>query len=131
MNHVTLIGRLTKDPVAKHTTTGKHIANFTLAIDRYVSGKEKEVDYINCVAWEKTADVVQKYVRKGSQIAVEGRITTRNYDGTDGKKVYITEVTVSNVHLLEKAPNKEVDRNVYYPETDLDGKNDGKDDLPF
>jgi single-strand DNA-binding protein len=97
MNHVILIGRLTKDAVSKQTQTGKGVTSFTLAVNR----NKDEVDFINCVAWEKTADIVTRYTRKGSQIAVEGRINTRSYDDKDKKKVYVTEVVVSNVQLLD------------------------------
>ena len=100
MNKVIMIGRLTKDPEVKKTQSNKTVANFTVAInDKF--NKDK-TDFINCVAWEKTADYLGNYVKKGNLIAVEGRISTRNYDGSDGKKVYITEVVCESVQSLER-----------------------------
>lgn len=100
MNKCLLIGRIVKDPEVKKTSTGKSVASFSLAVnDRYNRDK---TDFINCVAWEKTADYLGNYIKKGNLIAVEGRISTRNYDGSDGKKVYITEVVCESVQGLEK-----------------------------
>jgi single-strand DNA-binding protein len=100
MNKVIMIGRLTKDPEVKKTQSNKTVANFTVAInDKYSKDK---TDFINCVAWEKTAEYLGNYVKKGNLIAVEGRISTRNYDGSDGKKVYITEVVCESVQGLER-----------------------------
>ena len=100
MNKIIMIGRLTKDPEVKKTQSNKTVANFTVAInDKF--NKDK-TDFINCVAWEKTADYLGNYVKKGNLIAVEGRISTRNYDGSDGKKVYITEVVCESVQGLER-----------------------------
>ena len=100
MNKVIMIGRLTKDPEVKKTQSNKKVANFTVAInDKF--NKDK-TDFINCVAWEKTAEYLGNYVKKGNLIAVEGRISTRNYDAPDGKKVYITEVVCDSVQGLER-----------------------------
>lgn len=101
MNRTVLIGRLTRDPEMKRTQSNKSIANFTIAVnDRY---NRDRADFINCVAWEKTAEYLGNYVKKGNLVAVEGRITTRNYDGSDGKKVYITEVVCESVQSLERS----------------------------
>jgi single-strand DNA-binding protein len=100
MNRVVMVGRIVKDPEVKKTQSNKTVANFTVAInDKYSKDK---TDFINCVAWEKTADYLGNYVKKGNLIAVEGRISTRNYDGSDGKKVYITEVVCESVQGLER-----------------------------
>ena len=100
MNKIIMIGRLTKDPEVKKTQSNKTVANFTVAInDKF--NKDK-TDFINCVAWEKTADYLGNYVKKGNLIAVEGRISTRNHDGSDGKKVYITEVVCDSMQSLER-----------------------------
>ena len=104
-NRVVLVGRTTKDPEVKKTSSGKSVASFTLAVnDRYNRDK---TDFINCVAWEKTADYLGNYIKKGNLIAVEGRISTRNYDGSDGKKVYITEVVCESVQSLERNDKQE------------------------
>lgn len=100
VNSVILIGRLTKDPEIKKTSSGKSVASFTLAVNQRFN--RDKTDFINCVAWEKTADYLGNYVKKGNLIAVEGRISTRNYDAPDGKKVYITEVVCESVQGLER-----------------------------
>jgi single-strand DNA-binding protein len=113
MNKVIMIGRLTKDPEVKKTSSGKTVASFSLAVsDRYNRDK---TDFINCVAWEKTADYLGNYVKKGNLIAVEGRISTRNYDGSDGKKVYITEVVCESVQGLERNDQTQTPSNPEQP----------------
>ena len=104
MNHVTLIGRLTKDPEVRYTQSGTPVGTFTLAVDRRVQkDKPKEADFIPCVVWGKTAEVVGNWCKKGKQIAVEGRIQVRSYDAKDGSKRYVTEVIVSELELLGKS----------------------------
>ena len=103
MNHVTLIGRLTKDPEVRYTQSGTPVGTFTLAVDRRVQkDKPKEADFIPCVVWGKTADVVGNWCKKGKQVGIEGRIQVRSYDAKDGSKRYVTEVIVSNLELLGK-----------------------------
>lgn len=97
MNNVNLIGRLTKDASLHKTQEGKSVASFTLAVD----GFNDKADFISCVAWEKRADVIAQYCRKGSQIGVTGRLATRNYKDKDDKTVYVTEVVVERVDLIE------------------------------
>lgn len=103
INRVILVGRLTKDIELKKTQSGLSVASFTVACNRRVSGpsQEKQADFINCVAWRQTAEFLAQYARKGALVGVEGRIQTRNYDGTDGKKVYVTEVVCDSCQLLE------------------------------
>ena len=103
MNSINLIGRLTKDLEIKKTQNGNSFVNFTIAINRtYTSASgERETDFINCVAWNKTAENMAAYVSKGALIGVEGRIQTRTYDDNDGKRVYLTEVYVDNLQFLE------------------------------
>ena len=100
MNRTVLVGRIVKDPDIKKTSSGKSVASFVLAVNQRFN--RDKTDFINCVAWEKTADYLANYVKKGNLIAVEGRISTRNYDGSDGKKVYITEVVCESVQGLER-----------------------------
>ena len=97
INTVVLTGRLTKDIELRRTTSGKTCTSFTLAVNR----NKQETDFINCVAWDKVAELLERYTHKGSQIGVEGRIQTRNYDDRNGKKVYITEVLVNSISFLE------------------------------
>ena len=95
INNVVLTGRLTKDIELRRTTSGKVCTGFTLAVNR----NKQETDFINCVAWDKVAELLERYTHKGSQIGVEGRIQTRNYDDRNGKKVYITEVLVMSMRM--------------------------------
>ena len=102
MNHFVGIGRLTRDPEVRYTQSGKACAKFTLAIDRRKSGDgNPQADFISCVAWEKTAEVISQYCTKGQKIAVEGRIQTRSYDGNDGTKRYMTEVVVQSMEFCD------------------------------
>ena len=103
LNKVILIGRTTRDVDFRRTSSGTPVATFTLALDnRFVLKDGKPTtDFINCVAWNKTAETMDKYVKKGMMIAVEGRIQTRNYENKDGNKVYVTEVVCENMRMLE------------------------------
>ena len=102
MNKVILIGRLTRDPELRTIASGNATTSFTIAVNRNFTNQngEREADFINCVAWRKQAENVAKYCTKGSQVAVEGRIQTRNYDAQDGTKRYVTEVIADNVTFL-------------------------------
>ena len=102
MNHFVGIGRLTRDPEVRYTQSGKACAKFTLAIDRRKGGEgNPQADFISCVAWEKTAEVISQYCTKGKKIAVEGRIQTRSYDANDGTKRYVTEVVVNSMEFCD------------------------------
>nr|DAT07965.1 MAG TPA: Single strand binding protein [Caudoviricetes sp.] len=86
----------------RYTQSGKACAKFTLAIDRRKSTDgNQQADFISCVAWEKTAEVISQYTGKGRKIAVEGRIQTRSYDVNDGSKRYVTEVVVNSMEFCE------------------------------
>ena len=102
MNKVILIGRLTRDPELRTIASGNATTSFTIAVNRNFTNQngEREADFINCVAWRKQAENIAKYCTKGSQVAVEGRIQTRNYDAQDGTKRYVTEVIADNVTFL-------------------------------
>ena len=102
INNVILVGRLTKDIEIRQTTSGSKTTSFTLAVNR-TSKKEgqPDADFINCVAWNKTAELMAQYLRKGSLIGIEGRIQTRSYDNQQGQKVYVTEVVANSVQFLD------------------------------
>ena len=103
MNLVVLTGRLGHDIELKQTQTGKSVVSFSLAVTR----TKEETDWINCVAWEKTADLMAQYVGKGSLIGVEGRLQVRTYQDRDtGQKRYATEVVVHRVEFLESKKEK-------------------------
>lgn len=102
MNKAILIGRLTKDPEMRTTTSGLTFTSFTVAVSRPFAeaNGERGTDFLNCVVWRKQAENVAKYCQKGSQVAVEGRIQTRSYDAQDGSKRYVTEIVCDNVTFL-------------------------------
>lgn len=102
MNKVILIGRLTKTPELRYTTSNTAVCQFSIAVDRkYKSEGQPTADFINIVAWRSTAEFVSKYFNKGSRIAIVGQIQTRNYEATDGRKVYVTEVIADEVEFCE------------------------------
>ena len=105
MNRVDLVGRLTRDPELRHTSSGRAVCQLNLAINRTFTNQngEREADFINVVVWDKQAENVSKYVTKGRLVSVEGRLQSRSYDDKDGKKVYVTEVIASSVQFL--SPN--------------------------
>lgn len=109
MNNVSLVGRLTKDVELKYTSSQTAVATGTLAVNRQFKSAngEKEVDFINIVAWRKTAEIIANYTSKGSQIGITGRIQTRSYEGNDGKRVYVTEVVAESVALLDSKSNNQ------------------------
>ena len=110
MNKALLVGRLTRDPELRHTQTGRAVCQISIAINRPFSNQDgqREADFINVVVWDKQAENLAKYVKKGSQVAVEGRIQTRNYDNNEGKKVYVTEVVAQSVQFLDSKSSTSV-----------------------
>jgi single-strand DNA-binding protein len=112
MNSVNLVGRLTKDPELKNLPSGVAVARFTLAVDRLVKKEgQPTADFIQVQVWAKTAENAAKYIKKGSLVSVTGRIQTGSYDGTDGKKVFTTEVQGETVRYLEKASGTQTTEN--------------------
>lgn len=102
INNVILVGRLTKNPEIRMTQNGTKVCSFTLAVNRKVQVQgQPDADFISCVAWSKTAELMEQWLHKGSLIGVEGRIQTRSYDNQQGQRVYITEVLVGSVTFLE------------------------------
>ncbi len=107
MNRVVLVGRLTKDPDLRYTPAGAAVATFTLAVNRPFKNAqgEQEADFINCVVWRKPAENLANFLKKGSMAGVDGRVQTRNYEGNDGKRVYVTEIVAESVQFLESKQN--------------------------
>lgn len=135
MNRVILTGRLTKDIDLRSTPNGKHVARFNIAVRR----DDRTADFPTCVAWGKTAELLQRYCHKGSLIGVDGKIKTSNYQ-KDGKDVYKTEIEVSSVEFLSSKDNNtkntENDGNGTQNEPQFDnpdtwGVGIDNDDLPF
>ena len=111
MNKVILMGRLTRDPEVRYTSTNNTlVATFSLAVNRRFArqGEERQADFINIVAWDKTGEFCSKYFKKGMQVGVIGRIQTRNYDDKDGKKVYVTEVIAEETYFADSKREGEV-----------------------
>lgn len=138
INRSVLAGRLTKDIELRYSASGTAVAKFTLAVNRTFSNAqgEKQADFINVVAFKKTAENTANFCRKGSLIAVDGRIQTGSYEGQDGKRVYTTEVVADSVQFLEtkssdtqqSAPQQQYQAPQQQNNTVLDVQDD---DLPF
>lgn len=103
INNVVLVGRLTRDAELRYTGSGIAVATFSIAVERpYTNAQgERETDFVNVVAWRKTAEIVSNFTRKGSLVGVTGRIQTRNYTNNEGRKIYVTEVVCDNFQMLE------------------------------
>ena len=131
MNKVEILGRLTKDPEVRFTNnTNTKVVNFTLAVNRrFKKEGEPEADFINCVAWKSQADILDKYVKKGRQIAVVGRIQTSTYKDENNSNKYKTEVIVEEVYFADSKKEETKEEEPEEPEQqefigDID-------DLPF
>lgn len=109
MNKVILIGNLTKDVEVSSTTGGISVAKFNLAVQRTYANAdgEKEADFIGIVAWRKLAELCSQYLTKGSKVAIEGKLQTRNYEASDGTKRYVTEVVAEEIQFLTLKNNNE------------------------
>ncbi len=139
MNKAVLIGRLTKDPELRFTPgAGTAVTTLTLAVDKYNSKSgQKEADFVPVVVWGKQAESTANYMSKGSQMAISGRIQTRNYEAKDGTKRYVTEVVATEVQFLSKSntagdSNKSTTNNPFENlnfEEDITPVDDG--DMPF
>ncbi|WP_285767899.1 single-stranded DNA-binding protein [Peribacillus sp. SI8-4] len=102
INQVTLVGRLTKDPILRYTPEGKAVSNVTLAVNRNFRNTvgDYEADFVQCIIWNKSAENTAQYCRKGTLIGITGRIQTRRYENKDGKNIYVTEVVAEMVQFL-------------------------------
>lgn len=118
MNKVIIIGRTTKDIELKQTPSGTSVAEFSVAVKRTFKNAngENESDFFNCIAFSKLAETISKYVKKGDQVGIEGRLQTRNYTNREGKKIYVTEIIVENVEFLQT--KKQTDNDIKCEEVD-------------
>ena len=110
LNHITIMGRLTRDPELRRTGSGIAVASFTVAVDRDFGGRdggEKETDFIDCVAWRQTGEFVSKYFTKGRMIVVSGRLQIRSWTDKDGNKRRTAEVVADNVYFGESKRGNE------------------------
>lgn len=128
MNCVSLIGRLAREPEVRYTqTTNTMVVQFAIAVNRpYARDGEQQADFINIVAWNKTGEFCSKYFKKGMQVGITGRLSTRNYDDKDGKRVYVTEVVAEHVYFAD-SKKEDVSNN---PFTEAPAPIDDSD-LPF
>lgn len=109
MNKVFLIGRLTRDPEIRYTSSNVAVTTFSIAVNRTFANQngEREADFINIVVWRKQAENCKNYLNQGSQVAIDGRIQTRNYEDQNGQKRYVTEVVADNVQFLDTKAARE------------------------
>ena len=130
MNYVSLLGRFTRDPEVTWTQSGKAYVRFSLAVQR--DSNRDEADFINCVAWDKRAETIGQYFKKGSRILVQGRITTGSYE-KNGETRYTTDVVVNNFDFIEtKSSEGNYGNNFSKNEpTVVDEPVDSEDDFPF
>lgn len=148
INRVVLVGRLTRVPELRRTNSDLAVTSFTVAVDnRFSKQEENKTSFISCTAFNKSAEFVTSYARKGSLVGIEGRLQSRQYDDKDGRRVYVTEVLCDNVQLLESKAQQEQRNNQGYQNDsyantssyesqtkkndDFGGFNISDDDLPF
>ena len=129
LNRAILMGRLTADPALRHTQSNRPVTSFALAVDRSY-GKEQQADFIDIVAWNKTADFVCQYFRKGLLVAVEGRLQTRLWEDKQGNKRKSVEVVADRVHFAE--PKRAEPQPEFAPtEVEVPFEGTPDDGLPF
>ena len=121
INKAILMGRLTRDPELRHTGSGTPVCSFSIAVSEGY-GENQKTEFINCVAWNKSAEFVDKYFTKGSMIIVDGRISTRTWEGQDGKKNYATEVVANQVAFGGSKKDKEEETPSYDAEDADEGE---------
>lgn len=142
LNRVILVGRLTRDPDLRYTTNGGvAVVRFTVAVNRKFTNQqgEREADFINIVAWRNLAENCGNYLKKGSLVAIEGRIQTRSYENQEGRTVYVTEVIADDVRFLDtrggsSKPKDQDDQDQDDQDLDdpfADGEVLGPDEIPF
>ena len=136
LNHIALMGRLTKDPELRYTQTQKPVATFTLAVDRdYNPTGEKETDFPQIVAWNKTAEFVHQYITKGNMVIVTGRLQSREWTDKNDNKRVSWEVVADHVYFGESKKAEQKPVSVAYDEPTTGGAfaelSDSDGELPF
>ena len=112
INRVVLVGRLTKSPDLRKTQNGTSVCKFTLAVNRRVTGQgQPDADFISCVAWNKTADLMLQYLNKGSLIGIEGRLQTGRFTYNNGETIYTCDVMVDTLQFLDPKKSEEQNGN--------------------
>lgn len=134
LNHITIMGRMTRDPELRRTGSGVAVASFTIACDRDIANKEtgeREVDFIDCVAWRGTGEFVEKHFSKGSMILVSGRLQIRGWTDKEGNKRRTAEVVADNVYFGESKRDQKQTAVNPTPAQDFAMINDPDAQLPF
>lgn len=124
LNHITIMGRLTRDPELRRTGTGVAVASFCVAVDRDFADKqsgEKETDFIDCTAWRQTGEFVNKFFKKGKMIVVSGRLQIRNWTDNNGAKRRAAEVVAENCYFAESKKDSDSQQGTYTPKQSYDG----------
>ena len=140
LNHITLMGRLTRDPELRYTQSNTAVASFSLAVERdFGTREERQTDFIDCVAWRQTGEFVSKYFQKGSMAVVSGRLQIRDWTDRDNNKRRSAEVVVENIYFGESKKTR--DNNTSAPVRGYDSSaprgsafaelDDGDGELPF
>lgn len=124
MNRVVLMGRLTGDPQLRYTNSNKPVCSFSIAVNKRING-ENSADFINCVAWNTTAEFITKYFNKGQQIAITGRLQNRSYEDDKGQKKYLIEVVIEETEFIGNKQEEKPSNNYDDIQIDLN------DDMPF
>lgn len=133
INKVILMGRLTRDPEMRHTNSGTPVTTFSIAINSGY-GENQRTDFVNCLAWNKTAEFVTKYFTKGKMIVIaDGRISTRSWETQDGKRAYATEVVAKEVSFGETKSSQQTatQQPMQDDDDDFTPLDEEDDDLPF
>ena len=126
MNHITIIGRLVRDPELRYTNSGKAFVTFTLAVDRRKDKDgNKQADFIPCMAWDKLAEIIGNNLTKGRRAGVEGRLQTRTYEAKDGSKRNAFEVVVNELEFLDGGKGKQSQQNGF------SGQPEQEEEIPF
>lgn len=124
LNHITIQGRLTRDPELRRTGSGVAVASFTVAVDRdFATNGEKETDFIDCVAWKQTGEFVSKYFAKGRMIVVSGRLQIRNWNDKDGNKRRTAEVVAENVYFGDSKSDNQNQNSGYVGSAKVENNN--------
>jgi single-strand DNA-binding protein len=129
MNKAILIGNVGKEPEIRKTQSGISVANFSLATSKKIKGEDK-TEWHRIVAWDKLAEIIEKYVHKGDKLMIEGEIETRDYEN-DGQKVYTTEIRAWNMEMLGGKPEGNRNESVSNQKVNVSNLDDIDDELPF
>lgn len=133
LNSVCLVGRTTRDPELKYTTSNIAVATFSLAVNRTFkdANGERETDFINCVIWRQQAENLANWAKKGALIGITGRIQTRSYENQQGQRVYVTEVVAENFQMLESRAVREGGNTNGYNQQPQQAPNNSRGGAPF